>query len=500
MVYVLLGVLIISNIYYASYSVLVGEIHFFNDVARDFLLLREIDAKKIMLIGPRSNASGLFHGPLWSYVNYPAYRLGGGNPIVVGWFWIFLEMCALGIGFIGAKRLFGSLAALVYTFLYSTLFITHINGMFHSDAPVFLTPLFFFSILLYEKYKAVRYLVIHFFILAMIIQLNFGVGTPLLILSTLIVVFLILKNKLRKHLVTFLIIPILLSNFIIFDIRHDHLLINSAYANWQFTKTWNPLPLSFRIKNRLEETTNLHVIQNQNPLIIWVIFAIVLVYTVKEIKPKSKYKTVYLVLTYFYFGYMALTFINKGVILSHFVYLFGPLTTLWFASFVRGHYQKKFLLIFVFIAVVNIRYGQSYVNYVKNSLIEKLPWSWRSTNQVAQAIINRQGQTPFGYFVFSPDAFAYGPRYAMIYHFKPSGAQAFEYEKKPTTYIVASPPPENDPYMTHVWWRKNPVRITSDPVWTQKFPSGYTIEQFQLTQEEQLSGHDKTIELGIHFR
>src|SRR3989338_6375482 len=75
LIYAILGVLIVFNIFYASYSVQSGEIHFFNDVARDFLLFGEIDAKKIMLIGPRSNASGLFHGPLWSYINYPAYLL-----------------------------------------------------------------------------------------------------------------------------------------------------------------------------------------------------------------------------------------------------------------------------------------------------------------------------------------------------------------------------------------------------------------------------------------
>ena len=197
---------------------------------------------------------------------------------------------------------------------------------------------------------------------------------------------------------------------------------------------------------------------------------------------------------------MIFIFLNKGVILGHFIYLLGPLTTLWFTSFVRGKYTLLFLSVLGFAAVINVQFGLSHIEFVRNSLIEKLPWSWRSTNQVDQAVIKRQGQIPFGYFVFSPDAFAYGPRYAMIYHFKASGAQAFEYDKKSTTYVIASPPPDNDPYMTHVWWRKNPVRITSDPVWTQKFPSGYTIEQFHLTQEEQLSGHDKTIELGIHFR
>ena len=106
----------------------------------------------------------------------------------------------------------------------------------------------------------------------------------------------------------------------------------------------------------------------------------------------------------------------------------------------------------------------------------------------------------FGYFVFSPDSYAYQQRYAMIYSFKSLHAKAFEYVKKPTTYVIASPPPTNDPYMTHVWWRINEVKISSPPVLTKKFPGGYTIEKFNLSPQEQKVPFDPTIQLGISFR
>lgn len=126
--------------------------------------------------------------------------------------------------------------------------------------------------------------------------------------------------------------------------------------------------------------------------------------------------------------------------------------------------------------------------------------SWRGLTAVAQTVIARQGQNPFGYFVFAPDLFAYQPRYALLYHFKAAKAQAYEYSKKAVTYIIAAPPPPHDPYVTHVWWRKNPVGIKTEPIWSAKFPNGFTIEEFQLNEEEQHLPHDKTIELGIHFR
>src|SRR3990167_10532225 len=92
--YSLLTLLIVINFYFAAYPLLKSDVHFFNDVARDFLLLREIDSKKIVLIGPRSNASGLFHGPLWSYLNYPVYKIVQGNPVAQAWFWLGLGVSA----------------------------------------------------------------------------------------------------------------------------------------------------------------------------------------------------------------------------------------------------------------------------------------------------------------------------------------------------------------------------------------------------------------------
>jgi hypothetical protein len=175
------------------------------------------------------------------------------------------------------------------------------------------------------------------------------------------------------------------------------------------------------------------------------------------------------------------------------------LTTLWLVSFLATKYKLIFLplIAIVFFANFNNVRGQieAQGSYAGNTVN-----SWKGLSRVASEVITLQKGKEFGYFVFAPDALAYQPRYAMIYNFKKAHAKAFEYSKKSTTYIIAAPPPANDPYMTHVWWRKVPVRISSDPVETKKFPNGFTIEKFNLTEEEQRIPHDKAIELGIHFR
>lgn len=498
--YAILVFLTLLNVYFMSFSVRNGEINFFNDVGRDFLLLRELDEKKIVLIGPRSNISGLYHGPLWSYVNYPAYLLGKGDPVTLGWFWIFLGISALGLGFIGARKLFGTLPALVFILLYSHSLTAHINGMFHSEAPVFLTPFLFFTIVLYAKYKKIRYLIFHLFIAAMIIQLNVGVGIPMLILSLLLIVYLIIKNKLWKHLFAFALIPLFLANFIIFDVRHNFLLSKSAYEFSQFQRIWTPVSTDFWIRNRIESTVHLQIVESLNYFLILPIFLSVLFFSIREIKTSKKYKTVYFLFLYYYLGYMLLSFANKGVILGHFIYLLVPLTSLWFASFLRNKYQLVFLPLLVVIAFLNFQHGLWYIRNLQTSFMEKRQESWRGLLRVADSVLAKTDGKPFGYFVFSPDAFAYGPRYGMIYKFKKANAQASEYVKMQNTFVVSAPAPANDPYMTYVWWVKNPVGIKSESAWKEEFPNGFTALEYKLTSEEQKIPHDKNIELGIHFR
>ena len=97
-------ILVLSSLVMATWYVLHGDILFSTDIARDFSLLDEARQKGIVLIGPRASGVGLFHGPLWLYLNFPAFIIGNGNPIIVGWFWILLIPPFLYMSFHIAKR------------------------------------------------------------------------------------------------------------------------------------------------------------------------------------------------------------------------------------------------------------------------------------------------------------------------------------------------------------------------------------------------------------
>lgn len=501
LLYIILLLLTLNNVYLSSSLARHSELIFFNDVARDFLLLQEMDEKKIVLIGPRSSTNGLFHGPLWTYINYPAYVLGNGDPVAVAWFWIFLEGVFLLTSFFMVRNLFGTFSALVFILLTSVRLVSHIDGLFHAEATFFFIPFFFFSIYKYVNSKKSLYLALHMFALAIIIQLSIGVGLQFFILSTFVIVWFVLKHRLFKHLSNFFLLPVFLSNFIIFDLRHGFGMAKAVLSTGQALHFF--VSIRSWLEDRFNNIISLQLVENStgNNLLTFIFFGLILIFTIIQIKNKGKYRYAYSLFIFYYFGYILTSFFNKGILLVHYTYLLIPLTSLWLVSFLAGRYKHKllFLSIIVFIFYYNFNSANADVNSRLDN-IGKYANSWRGLTTVAQEIIKQQQGKEFGYFIFAPDAFAYQPRYAMIYNFKATHANVFEYKKKPITYIIAAPPPPNDPYMTYVFWRKNQVNISSQPIETKKFPNGFTIEKFYLSKSEQQVAHDKNIELGIHFR
>jgi len=496
--YLFLFLLTLYNVYLSSFLVRHGEVNFISDVSRDFLLLQEMDQKKIVLIGPRSSTNNLFHGPLWTYINYPAYVIGNGNPIVVAWYWIFLECIFLITSFYMVKKLLSTLSAFVFVALVSVPLISRIGGFFHAEATYFFMPMYFFSICMYVKSKKKLYLALHLLALAIFIQLEIGVGIQFFILSAVLLLWFIYRHKLWKHLFAFLLLPVFLSNFIVFDLRNSLRMTKAIFSTGSSLHFF--MPFKSWLENRINNTVSLQLFNDApNNLFIYFIFGLVIFITVLLIKNKSKYRHIYFLFIFYYFGYMILSFFNKGIFLFHYSFLLIPLTVLWLVSFLTSKYRIFFLFFIGIIFYLSFNSAASYISS-RESLIGKDWNSWKSLSNIAKEIVDMQKNREFGYFVYAPDAFGYQPRYAMIYNFKAAHAKAFEYVKKSTTYIIAAPPPADNPYMSYIWWRKIQVKILSEPVETKKFPSGFTIEKFNLSPGEQLVPHVKDIELRIHFR
>jgi len=145
-----LGLLAI-NLALAVQYVLHGNLTFTSDLGRDFFILQEIEQKKFILIGPRSGAFGFFHGPLWAYLNFPAYFLGKGNPLVVGWFWIFPDRVFYDHIFLYGQKLFNELTAWLFV-LMSHYIAWHGQTVCLTRTELFfIIPLYFYYFIQYLK-------------------------------------------------------------------------------------------------------------------------------------------------------------------------------------------------------------------------------------------------------------------------------------------------------------------------------------------------------------
>ncbi len=484
-------------VYLSSYFVLNGEVHLTNDVGRDFLLLQELDLKKIVLIGARANTQNVFHGPLWTYLNYPAYLIGHGNPVIVAWFWILLGIFFLVTTFLLMRKILDTTSALLACCLLAVGLISRSNEIFGQLAPFYVMPFFLLTMFSYIKNKKFIFLVVHFLALGMLIQFNVGVGGLFALLSLILSVVVIYKNKQWKHLLVLFVLPMTLINFIVFDLRHQ---LKMTKALLSIGTSHAFLTYSEWVSDRIGNLITMQIRSANGILIPLIIFFLVMFFTWLEIKNSSKQKLFFLILIFYYFGYMLLSFSNKGLMLIDHVYLLVPLSVMWLAALAKGKYKYVFIALILILILVNLVYAVNYLVKAKEQFIGKSPDSWVALETVAKRVIAEQKGHAFGYFVYSPDAFAYQQRYAMLYAFSSARAKSFEYVKKDITYVIAAPHPQNNPYMNEDWWIKNAVRISNSPTEKLLFPSGYKIEKFNLTAAEQKISFDQNIELKLTFR
>src|SRR6185369_6611781 len=477
---------ILYNVYLASSFVSKGEIELTSDIGRDFLLLQELDQKKIVLIGARANTQDVFHGVFWTYLNYPAYVIGHGNPVAIGWFWVILEVVFLLTTFFLLRSVFNAFVSLLAVALLSVNLILRTYNIFGQEATFYFMPFFLFTIHWYIKSKKAYFLMLHFVAVGIFIQLNVGIGSLFAMLSVLVSLFFIIKNKQWKHLLAFIILPGMLLNYIVFEIHHGFHIVRAMLhlgGSSEFL-----IPLQSWIQNRLNTIFAFQIFINSQSAIV--IFLLTMFFTVIEIRRNSKQKVLLLLLAFYYFGYMILNYFNKGVLLVDYVYLLVPLTVIWLCALANGVYKVLFVPLLLIIIYSNFLFAAANLSSIQQSFIGKSPNSWIALKTVAQSIIDEQKGKEFGYYVYSPDSYAYQQRYAMIYAFENAHAQADEYAKTNTTYVIVSPRPADQPFMGEDWWVKNEAKISSSPVEVKHFSGGYSVEKFLLTPDEQKIPHD----------
>lgn len=500
------GLLVIFvNVVLSAALLLQNNLYFHTDIARDFLLVEDIvKTQSPTLIGPRSGGiPGVFHGPLWIYMQIPAFILGGGNPVAVGYFWLFLSILSIGIVYWVALKIFDRTTADISAIIFSVFSIFIVGNMFNPFGAVMLSPLFIYFLYVYLKNYSVRYLLAALFTLGTIIQFQMAFGVPLLILTGLYLLVDLWKKKKMSHLASFSILVLPLSSFIVFELRNNFFQIQSVLKYISGNEDHGKVTFVERVSSRLEgffiDGFRLFPYDVRYLTLFVVIVAGFILY--REHKKDSNFwKSFHGLYVYFYGGFWLMAFLFSGVIWSYYYWPFLPLTLIFLASLVKHKVHNRSIMpvLLVLMFLGQFVYGVKHVQGSPAFTYDAGSWAF---NRSVAIDIFEQAPMEFGYYIYTPDQFGYTPRYAMNYvqrKYKDTAAVAFE--KKAVTYILIAPPPDDRPDLDGVWWKENQVKITREPDNVQKYGNGFIVETYNLTKEEVMVESDPLILQDLHFR
>lgn len=478
-----------------------GELIIQTDIARDFLLLEEIVQKRIPpLIGAHSGISGIFHGPLWFYINVPFFILGRGNPAVVGFFWVLLYAVSLLILFYTGKKSFNFEIALLSTVLYAMISVQEVNNLSNPYGALILFPLFFYLFYCYTKSLKFAYLLLAIFILGLIIQFQMAFGLPILVLTLILLTVFLVKKRRLIHFTSLLVIILTQSTSILFELRHNFLQTRSFlnYLNKYDGNIVNILNLNSSINQITRSLTEGLIFFTKNDLYLNGIFFLVVLLTVVYTFRKKvlKNKSIYLLFAYFYFGYWFLILFYRDTIWMYYHWAFIPVLIILFCSTYQIISKKIFLLLFfIFTGILFTQQINRFIE--RNNYMSVTQASWRFIKSSAESVYNDAGGD-FGYYVVSDDQLGYQAKYAFHFLEKFYRNKAAGYQKKHITYayIVTS----SDPGFNADNYVKQRIKIQSSPIKTIKFRNGIKINKYDVVGNDLTTSSDPNLINSLIFR
>lgn len=487
----------IIGIFFSAWMVLHGDVGFNTDIARDFLLLEDIVvSQKPTLIGARTGGiQGLFHGPLWLYLNLPAFIIGGGNPVSVGWFWVILTGIFVFISFYVGKKIFNTNVGLLAALLVSFLSIPYTYSLYNPFGAVLLFPLFFYFFWKYITEGNFVNSAIAFFIVGCIIQFQIAFGAPIFLLAVGYFFYKIYKTKKYSHMLALCAIIPPLSSYILFDIRHDFLQTRGVLDHMS-GKNSTYITFSLFLQNRIESIVYASAFF---PAAWYILLLFIGTFYGLFWKYMPKRNSMYILYFYFFIGYWVLSLFFKGYVWSYYYWPFLGITVIMFAS-TAVFLPKKIFLAFYTVVLISIFINTYHTIIYFNTTSGKGSSSWLFNTRLAKTIF-AQGDKTFGYYIFSTDRYGYSPRYAMNYYQKKFiNSKSIPYQKMPVTYLIIAPPGGKEFYLDGQWWKYNLVKMPKTPKKTWRFANNYTIDKYILSKEELAIPADQNLIDSIEFR
>jgi hypothetical protein len=497
----MIAILILGiNLLTASWLPLHGDIYFHTDIARDFLLIDEVlQTHKLTLIGARAGGiPGVYYGPLWLYLNLPMYYLSGGNPVIIGWFWVGLFISGSIIFFLISRQLLGKHLSIWATVLYTTILSSSIpNSIAHLGA-VLLCPVWFYALVKFINKPGWLFLVGSYFILGLMVHFQVAFAGPMIVIQTSYLVYYLSKLKKMKYLLSIFVLVIPLATYILFELRHNFLQFRAvvSFLTSNHPQTLNDLEHFFlsRMSGLFMRGMGLFPGDWQVGSLI-LITGLIFLSRGKQIG----HQLVIWLFGLFYVGFWLITFLFKGEVWGYYYWPFIPLSIL--CLFTVEKMIKKTYVYFIVLIMISINLISN-IRWLSNLYLftGKHESSWKFQQLLAQKIY-AQAPADFGYYIYTPDQYGYSPRYAMLYTQKeyPHKRGHFFTKKSNTYLIMAADAPEN-PYISRDNWRRDKVKIVTTPTQEDTYSNGYLVQKFNLSQEQMNIEADQNLIHDLFFR
>lgn len=481
---IVFAILMVVIVLFAAWPILNGNIYFHTDISRDFMLMEDIwNNRNITLIGPRSGGiPGVFHGPLWLYFNLPAFIIGGGNPVVVGWFWVVAFVVSVAIILEVTRRMYDLKAGLVAALMYASAAGGTVHSSFNPTGAMLFFPSFFYLFWLYFQKKNPYVLAASMFILGCLVQFQMAFGGPIMVLALPLVLFHIVKTRNYIHLIALSAVLIPLSTFALFEYRHEFLqtksvlsYLNGAENTGQVDKNMRDLIYS-RLELMFKDAMGL-VSYNTTWLSIatgWAIMSATF-----STKKKIRWSAPILLFLYLFVGYWIVTLPYKGTLWDYYFVPFTGGIAIMFAASYKSIHKYAFLLLFVILLANNIQ-----VLYWKTVDANINQGYWSFYKGVAEKVFEK-APSEFGYYVYTTDQFGYSTRYAMKYFNQHrDDTNAVSDQKRETTFLLIDDPGNNAASNSRDW-KLYDVRIAETPTEVEQISESYRIERYVLSTESQ---------------
>ncbi len=261
-----------------------GSFLFNMDNARDLVDVREmVELKKLRLTGPTSAIEGFFNGPAWYYLLAVPYVLSNGNPYSA----ILLQIFLWAVGGYFLLKLVSRLGTwLVFPigiiWIASNYMVLATSYSFNPNPVTLLSPLFIYLLVKYLETEKLLYAISVFLLggLFFNFEMNFGIFTPLIIFTSLI----IYKRKKLFQMKSFwlgsVVYALCLLPQVLFDLKHDFLMSNSILNYLRNTPSsgFNPLKRFEIISNTFFGVFIPTLMNHQNLAKILVILSVPVIY------------------------------------------------------------------------------------------------------------------------------------------------------------------------------------------------------------------------------